>query len=258
MESVAHLVDEIINGKGYVVIPEVLSSTQAETARSTVLKLAEETREWGQVMSQGQRERVYSLVYKGEIFELMVQHPTVIKIVEAIVGWDMTLGGFSAHVLHPGAMSMGVHVDYPYWTMEPPFPTHPALEVQVIWMVEDFTEENGAPVFLPGSQKLGKLPNLTHFSKTAKKITGKAGSLVLSHGLCWHDTSVNSTQKPRVSILGNYNPKFVRPLEDPSQGLQKEVVERATHKLRQLLGYDFKATLIKDIQRLQRLYEQSF
>ncbi|MBD2472393.1 phytanoyl-CoA dioxygenase family protein [Nostoc sp. FACHB-145] len=253
MEAVASLVNEIINGKGYVVIPEVLSAAQAETARSTVLKLAQQERERGQVMSEGQRERVHGLVYKGEIFELMVQHPTVIKIIEAIVGADMTLGGFSAHILHPGATNMGVHVDYPYWAMKPPFPAYPVLEVQAIWMVEDFTESNGAPVFSPGSQKFCNLPDLTHFSKTAEKITGKAGSLVLSHGLCWHDTSINSTQKPRVSILGNYNPKFVRPLEDLFQSLQQEVVDRATPKLRQLLGYEFKASLFKDIQRLYEL-----
>ena len=249
--TVASLVEEIINGKGYVVIPDLLSTAQAELARSTVLKLAEEERERGQILTEGQRERVYGLVYKGEIFELMVQHPTAIEIVEAIVGTDMILGGFSAHILHPGATNMGIHVDYPYWAMQPPFPTYPALEVQAIWMVEDFTTENGAPVFAPGSQKLGNLPNFEHFSKTAEKITGKAGSLVLSHGLCWHDTSVNSTQKPRVSILGNYAPKFVRPLEDPLHGLQQEVVDRATPKLKQLLGYEFKSALFKDIQKLR-------
>lgn len=42
--AVASLVDEIINGKGYVVIPDLLSKAQADLARSTVLKLAEEER----------------------------------------------------------------------------------------------------------------------------------------------------------------------------------------------------------------------
>ncbi|NJR74373.1 MAG: hypothetical protein HC773_13405, partial [Scytonema sp. CRU_2_7] len=144
-----------------------------------------------------------------------------------------------------------VHVDYPYWTMKPPFPTYPIMEVQVIWMVEDFTEENGAPLFTPGSQKLCSPPDLVHFSKTAEKVTGKAGSVVVSHGLCWHDTSVNATEKPRVSILGNYGPKFVRPLEDPLHDVRQEVLERATPKLKQLLGYQFKSDLFKDIQRIR-------
>lgn len=251
MKDIASLVDEIIQGKGYVLIPEVLSATQAEEARSLVLKLVEDERQQGKLLIDGKRERLFSLVYKGEIFEFMVQHPKVIDVIEQILGEDMTLGGFSAHVLKPGATNMGVHVDYPYWTMKPPFPASPVMEVQVIWMVEDFTEDNGAPIFVPGSQKFCSPPDLEHFSKAAQKIIGKAGSVVISHGLCWHDTSVNSAEKPRVSILGNYAPKFVRPLEDPSHDMRQEVVDRASPKLKQLLGHEFRSALFKDVKRIQ-------
>ncbi|MBE9015265.1 hypothetical protein C7Y66_12565 [Chroococcidiopsis sp. CCALA 051] len=34
-------------------------------------------------------------------------------------------------------------------------------------------------------------------------------------------------------------------------GLQQEVVDRATPKLKQLLGYEFKSALFKDIQKLR-------
>ncbi len=251
MKDVASLVDEIIQGKGYVLIPEVLSTKQAEEARLLVLKLVEEERQQGKLLIDGERERLFGLVYKGEIFEFMVQHPRVIDVIEQILGEDMTLGGFSAHVLKPGATNMGAHVDYPYWTMKPPFPASPVMEVQVIWMVEDFTEDNGAPIFVPGSQKFCSPPDLEHFSKASQKIIGKAGSVVISHGLCWHDTSVNSTEKPRVSILGNYAPKFVRPLEDPSHDMRQEVVVRASPKLKQLLGYEFRSALFKDVKRIQ-------
>jgi ectoine hydroxylase-related dioxygenase (phytanoyl-CoA dioxygenase family) len=175
MKDVTRLVNEIIEGKGYVLIPEVLSPMQAEEARSLVLQLAEKEKPQGKLLIDEQRERVYGLIYKGEIFELMVQHPIVIEVIEAILGKDMTLGGFSAHILNPGATNMGVHVDYPYWTMKPPFPAYPVMEVQVIWMVEDFTQENGAPVFAPGSQKLCSPPDLVKFSETSQKVTGKAG-----------------------------------------------------------------------------------
>ncbi|MDY7021539.1 MAG: phytanoyl-CoA dioxygenase family protein, partial [Cyanobacteriota bacterium] len=127
---------------------------------------------------------------------------------------------------------------------------YPVMEIQVIWMLEDFTVENGAPVFAPNSQKLCNPPDLVQFSKTSQQVTGKAGSVVISHGLCWHDTSVNSTEKPRVSILSNYAPKFVRPLEDPLRDVQQEVLDRASPKLRQLLGFEFKSALFKDVQRI--------
>lgn len=239
MNNIAHMVNEIVEGNGYVVIPDILSATQAEEARSLVLEFAEKERPQGKLLIEGKTERLYGLIYKGEIFELMVQHPRVLEIIEAITGEDITLGGFSAHILNPGATNMGVHVDYPYWAMKSPFPKHPIMEVQVIWMVEDFTENNGAPVFAPSSQKLCSSPDLAEFSKVGQKITGKAGSVVLSHGLCWHDTSVNASDRPRVSILGNYTPKFVRPLEDPVRDLRQEVIDRASPKLKQLLECEF-------------------
>ncbi|MEM7580756.1 MAG: phytanoyl-CoA dioxygenase family protein [Mastigocoleus sp.] len=251
MENLTSLADEITQGKGYVVLPEVLSPTQADEARSLVLEIAEKEKPLGKVLLGEHKERVYGLIYKGEIFELMVQHPRVIEVIETILGQDMTLGGFSAHVINPGAKNMGVHVDYPYWAMNPPFPVHPIMEIQVIWMVEDFTEDNGAPVFAPGSQKLCNSPDWEYFSKNAQKITGKAGSVVISHGLSWHDTSVNSTTRPRVSILGNYTPKFIRPLEDLFGDMQQEVIESASPKLRQLLGLEIKSALLKDSSRIR-------
>jgi ectoine hydroxylase-related dioxygenase (phytanoyl-CoA dioxygenase family) len=251
MKDVASLVDEIIEGKGYVLLPEVLSATQAEEARSLVLKLAQEERQQGKSLIDGQRERLFGLVYKGEIFELMVQHPRVIEIIEAILGEDMTLSGCSAHILNPGATNMGVHIDYPYFTMKPPFPASPVMNIQVIWMVEEFTEDNGAPVFAPGSQKLCSPPDLVEFPKVSYKTLGKAGSLVLSHGLCWHDTSVNSALEPRVSILANYTAKFVRPMLDPLRDIQQEVIERASPKLKQLLGYQFQSAIFNDVKRIR-------
>ena len=251
--NITSITKEIVEGKGYVLIPDVLSKAEAQEARSLVLHYAQQEKQQGTLLIDGLRERVYGLIYKGEIFEQMVQHPQVMAVAETILGEDLTLGGFSAHILHPGATSMGVHVDYPYWAMEPPYPQHPVMEVQAIWMVEDFTEANGAPLFAPDSQKLGRSPDLQRFAQTAQKITGKAGSVVLSHGLTWHNTSANSSREPRVSILGNYALKIVRPLEEPMQGMRQEVIDRASPKLKKLLGYDFNASLMTIARRIRSL-----
>ncbi|BAU63861.1 hypothetical protein STA3757_12300 [Stanieria sp. NIES-3757] len=235
------LAKEIVVGKGYILLPDLLTQTESQTARNRVLELAEQEKKAGKVIIQGVKERLYGLIYQGEIFEKMVQHPTVLSIVETLLGQDLILGGFSAHILHSGAKRMGVHVDYPYWAMSSPFPKFPILEIQVIWMIEDFTEDNGAPLFAPYSQKLAIKPDLEEFEKTAIKITGTAGTAIISHGLCWHDTSVNNTQKLRVSILGNYTPQFIHPLENNLFNYRQEIIERATTKLKHLLRHDLQS-----------------
>ena len=251
MKDMASLGEEIIGGNGYVVIPNVLSLAQAEEARSTVLQLVELDRQKEKLFIEDKRERLHNLIDKAEIFELMVQHPKIIEIAEAVLGEDMTLSGYSAHILNPGATSMGIHVDYPYWTMKLPFPSSPVMNVQIIWMVQDFTEDNGAPVFAPTTQKLCSPPDSKYFAKIARKVTGKAGSVILSHGLCWHDTSMNCSDKPRVSILANYTPKFVRPMTDVFSNMPSKFIDDASPKLKRLLGYEFKSDLFKDVKRLR-------
>ena len=34
------------------------------------------------------------------------------------------------------------------------------------------------------------------FKQTAEKITGTAGTAIISHGLSWHDTSENKSDRP--------------------------------------------------------------
>jgi ectoine hydroxylase-related dioxygenase (phytanoyl-CoA dioxygenase family) len=250
MQDVASLAKEILQGQGYVLLPELFTPREVSEARSHILKLAIEE-PVGRFMKAGERSRLYRLLDEAAIFEQMVQHPRVIEVVEKILGDDMTLGGFSAHILYPGATNMGAHVDYPYFTMTPPYPAAPVMEVQAIWMMEDFTEINGAPLFAANTQKLCQFPDPKKFSELAQKVTGIAGTVVLSHGLCWHDTSINQSSQPRVSVLGNYNPKFIRPLENSDRQMSPTFLAQASPKLRQLLGYEFQSAIFKDVQKLQ-------
>jgi ectoine hydroxylase-related dioxygenase (phytanoyl-CoA dioxygenase family) len=166
-----------------------------------------------------------------------------------MLGDDMTLGAYSARILYPGATEMGVHIDYPYWAMRGPFALRPPLMVQVIWMLQDFTEKNGATLVAPRSQLRCTRPNHEDFAREAIKITGGAGDAIISHGLLWHDTSQNHTSEPRVALLINYGLKVIRPLDSEIAKVPPQVLERATPKLRQLLGLEFANSLARDLKR---------
>ncbi len=235
--KISEITAEIIHGKGYVVLPDLLSLKETTAARNLILQLAEQEKQHDKLIIEGKKERLYGLIYKGDVFTNLVQDKLIISVIEAIIGKDAILGGFSAHILHPGAKRMGIHVDYPYWAMPSPFPKYPILELQVIWMMEDFTADNGAPLFAAGTQNLATQPNKKQFQKTAEKITGTAGSAVISHGLCWHDTSENKSDRPRVSLLGNYTPQYVHPLENNLFDHQPATIQNASPKLRKLLRH---------------------
>lgn len=235
--NITELAEEIIRGKGYVMLPNLISSAEAEVARDLILQFAQQERQQNKLVTQGNKERLYGLIYQGDIFAELVQNQLIIEIIEAILGEDMILGGFSAHILHPQARPMGVHVDYPYWAMASAFPPYPILEIQVIWMIDDFTLNNGAPLFAEGTQKLATKPDVEKFEQTAQKITGKAGTAIISHGLCWHDTSENKSDSPRISLLGNYTPQYIHPLENNLYGFNPSIFENFTPRLKKLLRH---------------------
>jgi ectoine hydroxylase-related dioxygenase (phytanoyl-CoA dioxygenase family) len=235
--NITKLTEEIITGKGYVVLPDLLSPDEIKEAKDLILHLADKERKQNKLIVQGKKERLYGLIYKGDIFGKLVQEKLILSIVEAILGEEIILGGFSAHILHPQAQRMGVHVDYPYWAMPSPFPQQPVLEIQIIWMIDEFTLNNGAPLFAADTQKLASKPDYTKFEQTAQKITGNAGTAIISHGLCWHDTSENSSNSPRISLLGNYAPQYIHPLENNLYDFCPTAFDNFTPRLKKLLRH---------------------
>src|SRR5258708_1055275 len=202
-----------------------------------------------QLIDEIGQQHVRGLLAHGEIFERLVQHSPLIEIAEAMLGDDMTLGAYTARILYPGAIEMGVHIDYPYWAMRGPFTLRPPLMVQVIWMLQDFTEQNGATLVAPRSQLRCARPNREDFADEAIKITGAAGDAIISHGLLWHDTWKNHAEQAGVALLINYGLKVIRPLDSEIAKVLPDVLQRATPKLRQLLGLEFANSLARDLTR---------
>ena len=72
--------------------------------------------------------------------------------------------------------------------------------VGFILMLDDFTTENGATCFAPGSQGMDALPT----SLRMMQACGPAGSLIVFNGSVWHGHGANITDTPRRSIQGAY------------------------------------------------------
>ena len=72
-----------------------------------------------------------------------------------------------------------------------------------------------------------------------KQPTGEGGSVMLMTGLLWHGAGDNRTNKPRVGILGQYLPKFVKPMEDQLASIDMKIIKKCNKKLQNLLGVGY-------------------
>ena len=223
--------NDLLHGNGYHLLREVITPEQADAVRELALtRLDEGADQNGQIA-------IRNILPWGKMIHDLVTNPRLLSLAHRLLGHDATLAAVSARVLPPDYPQGGLHVDYPYWAMNPGLPVDPALMMQVIWMMEPFTEHNGGTWVAPGSQLWGGRPDEAQFSEHAIQATGNAGDAVVSHGLLWHRTAVNHSDRPRVAILINYTQIAVRPMTTMGP-FDDAFVENSSDELRALLALD--------------------
>ena len=252
------IVRELTEGRGYVVLERLYDAETVAAAKARLQELAAAQVAGGErkhVQIFRAQDQVWNLVNKGQVFEKMVQEPTILAVFGRILGSEVKLGSFAARIVKRGSEPQGVHFDYPYWSLykDRSLPLNMNgsffLNCQSTVMVDDFTTENGATLVAPGSQRFGRRPTQEEFNRVCVQVTGPAGSVMLMTGLLWHRAGENHTPTPRFGILGCYLPKFVQPLEDVAAGVSQEVIERASPTLRALFGIDYPYPQVLDTAR---------
>lgn len=232
---------QLIDGDGYAKLEGLIDADTAANVRRQVLDHVKEI----PLDSSGVASAPNMLQVSAD-FEALVTHPTLLALAHTILGDDATLGAFSGRVLMPGCSPGRLHVDYPYWAMNPGMQPEAPLMLQVIWMMEPFTESNGGTWVAPGSQRWGAAPEAERFDTHAIQATGNAGDAIVSHGLLWHRTAENHTQEPRVAVLINYTQLTIRPMVTMGP-FDDAFLDRATPEMRGLLALDYGSALKKRI-----------
>jgi len=250
-KEISTAIDELIHGKGYYLFESVFDEEEVAEA-NRIIKFHSDDKV-GATHFHGAhsdkihlQRRVWNLLNKGQIFIDMVQHHAVMDIFSKILGKKFILGSYAANRLLPGAPGQEPHVDYPYWDMhdmdEFPMGINSSFHMncQSLISLHEFTAENGATAIVPHSQKQGLYPDSERFNKERIQLCCPQGSLLVFVGMVWHCSMPNNATTERTSVLGQYLPKFVKPMEDLGYSVDKDIIEAATPELRQLLGIDLR------------------
>ena len=177
-------------------------------------------------------QRVWNLINKGEIFRRMVMNEAVHALVRHLLGDDILLFSFTANVANKGGLAQPLHGDQTFAPPETPYP----LIANCAWMLDAFTEENGATRVVPNTHKLGRWPDTDAHIETAPAV-GPAGAIMVWDGRLWHGTGANHTDAPRRGLLAAYCKPFLRPQENSTMSVDPEVLKHCSPELLTLLGF---------------------
>ncbi len=230
-----------LDQSGILLLKDVINSDITLQLRERILELATADQKAGKghtYLPDERAQRVWNLIDKGEIFEETIQNPTMLAAMEYLLGADCTLSSFTANILYPGAIDAGLHIDFPLSSLPTPRPSFPMV-ANSVWLLDDFTAENGATSCVPGSHKrLETLPETGVEYRDKQQICGSRGSVLIVNGAIWHGSSENRSGAPRVALLGFFCRSILKPQQDHINLVSDEVIERATPTLKRLLGFN--------------------
>jgi ectoine hydroxylase-related dioxygenase (phytanoyl-CoA dioxygenase family) len=222
--------------QGFLVLPEFLSEAETKAFRARVEELyAEEGNRSGSEFKQepGAR-RLANAVNKGEIFEKVIETPEVLECVEAVLGPDFKLSSLNVRSANPNSNSgQPLHVD----SGELPDERGNAV-CNSVWMLDDFTERNGALRIVPGSHRWQRLPTPGEKVDTEMLVTGKAGTVVVMNAHTWHGGTDNRTDHQRRAMHVYYTRGDKPQQQYQKQWVRPEVQQRLSPLGRKLLALD--------------------
>lgn len=196
-----------LDEEGYVRLEGFMGPALLNDLRRRIHEVFEEEgdRAGHEFRTEEHARRLANLADKGEVFRRAIVMPELLEYVRAVLGPDIKLSSLNARSADPHSEEgQPLHVDMSavpdergYWVCN------------TVWMLDDFTPENGATRAVPGSHRWGTRPQdvlanplATHPQEVL--VTGPAGTVVVMNAHLWHGGTANRTSRPRLAMHGFY------------------------------------------------------
>ena len=257
-----------IDDFGYCLLGGALSPDEVAAIRARFFEQKEAEEQLGVAYhGDDKKQLIKFLLNKGKVFRDLLLHPPLHELLRHVLGTTYQLSSYHGHIAHPGS-AMAFHTDQ-FWMPPPVTPESmtlvkpgsitradhrghrlggreaiepsaiaPAFVCNAMWMLDDFTEDNGATIVVPGSHRSGRQPDpTTDLNANWVSATGTAGTVVIFEGRVWHSTGVNRSDCPRIGLTTNFCAPQCRQQENFLLGTSPEVLAEASDELLALIGF---------------------
>jgi hypothetical protein len=214
---------------GYVALDGVLTGELLGAMRKRVGDLlAEEGEQAGlEVHQEAGTDRLADLVNKDPVFDICFTDPRLLACVAHVIG-EFKLSSLNFRAALPGEGLLGLHTEGG--------PVTDLADFQVcnsIWLLDDFTADNGATRVVPGSHRSGKLPrdvmpDVRGAHPEEVLLMAPAGTVVVFNSHLWHGGSLNSSPSPRRALHSYFTRRGNSQQLDQKKYVRPETLSRLT------------------------------
>jgi ectoine hydroxylase-related dioxygenase (phytanoyl-CoA dioxygenase family) len=186
------LVNQALDRDGYVVVPGALDTAWVERLRRAFDHVPAES-------GGTQHVEITDETPDAESWRALEHHPVLKSAADYLLSQPYCMGGLHGRNPLPGFGQQGLHSDCVRGE------GHECILITALWMLDDFTLENGATRVVPGSHRITRplakdlaQPLAKH--RDEKIIVGCAGSVLVFNGYLWHSGRRNDSNGPRRAV----------------------------------------------------------
>lgn len=229
MDTARHVKE--IQQQGYSIIQNVLNPSEIKRMKDALAPYLT-----GHLMGRNNfeghsSERVYALLAKDTAFSLIVEHPYILAVLDALLEPDYLLSANLAINTHPGETPQPYHRDNDGGKYGDRSKIH---GISTIWNLDEFTGSNGATEIVPGSH-IDR--DIEPSEENSIQVTMPAGSVLVFTGSVFHRGGANESSATRLAITPQYCQPWLRQLENMVLSVPPEKAGCLSEKMQSMLGY---------------------
>ena len=231
--------DEILSrlsADGAVIVADVIDRTTVQQMTDDTMPYIDNTPMGGDAFTGRRTQRTGALIARSPTCRRLVLDPTVIETARRF------LAPFTKKILlhltqtiriHPGAEKQTLHRDRFAWGSYLPNSIEPQLNT--IWALTEFTEENGATRCVPGSHTWDweKRADADQFDFAEMA----PGSVFFYTGSILHSGGANRSKHARLGVNLTYCLGWLRQEENQYLSCPPDIAKDLEPELQDLLGY---------------------
>jgi ectoine hydroxylase-related dioxygenase (phytanoyl-CoA dioxygenase family) len=240
--------DYEIETLGFTIVPDFITPEMTARLKAALSEALEaDAARFGHYQAKAQNH-VMELASHGGIFLEFLEHPEMLRFYRHFLGPDCVLYAYSSTILAPDdpVPAQKVHVDSGRWIQN----FHTGLQMTLA--IDEFTADNGASWYLPGSHRSQRPPSAQTFDAYAVRVDRPAGAALIWDPHCYHRAGENKTNATRFAMSTFAVRGYIKQRLDYPRLLGPEVGERVSPELRAFLGYTKQAP-----ESLEQFYENA-
>jgi ectoine hydroxylase-related dioxygenase (phytanoyl-CoA dioxygenase family) len=192
---------ERLDRDGYAPLTGVLTEHQLTVIRARLAELlaAEGERAGLEVHQEAGTDRLADLVNKDPVFDVCFTDPRLLACIAHVLG-EFKLSSLNFRAALPGHGLQGLH------TEGKPVTDPAGFQVcNSVWLLDEFTADNGATRVVPGSHRSGRAPGEAMSDVRAAHpeevlLLAPAGTVMVFNSHLWHGGTVNRSTAPRRAL----------------------------------------------------------